>query len=244
MSLIVPCRNEEGNITKIVKESKEKIYFPYEIVFIDDKSTDSTKKNMVTESEKNKEISIKIINGMGEGKSRAVDLGVKNADGYYCAILDADLTVRMEDLNLFYSAISIGNGDLINGSRLIYKPERGSMRLLNFFGNQFFAKLVSHISSTKITDTLCGTKCFKKSDWIIFEEFREINNFKDIWGDFNIIFSSIYYGFKLVDLPVRYYERVSGETKMKRRFYYFLNMLSICLTAYRIFKLSTTKSKL
>jgi len=244
MSLIVPCRNEEGNIAKIVKESKEKIYFPYEIVFIDDKSTDATKKNMVTESEKNKEISIKIINGMGVGKSRAVNLGVKNAEGYYCAILDADLTVRMEDLNLFYSAISIGNGDLINGSRLIYKPERGSMRLLNFFGNQFFAKLVSHISSTKITDTLCGTKCFKKSDWIVFEEFREINNFKDIWGDFNIIFSSVYYGYKLVDLPVRYYERVSGETKMKRRFYYFLNMLSICLSAYRIFKLSFTKSKI
>jgi len=244
MSLIIPCKNEEGNISKIVKESKDKISFPYQIVFIDDCSSDQTNKNMILENEKNKEVNMKIINGKGEGKSRAVNLGVRNADGYYCAILDADLTVRMEDLNLFYSAISIGNGDLINGSRLIYKPQRGSMKLLNYFGNQFFAKLVTLISSTKITDTLCGTKCFRKSDWEVFEEFRKINNFKDIWGDFNIIFSAVYYGYKLVDLPVRYYERVSGETKMKRRFFYFLNMLSICISAYRIFKLNFMKSKL
>ena len=142
-----------------------RISFPYQIVFVDDRSSDSTNKNMILESEKNKELNIKIIKGSGEGKSRAVDLGVRNSDGHYCAILDADLTGKMEDLNLFYSAISIGNGDLINGSRLIYRPQRRSMKLINYFGNHFFAKLVTHITSTKITDTLCGTKCFKKSDW-------------------------------------------------------------------------------
>ena len=244
MSLIIPCRNEEGNISKILEEAKVRISFPYQIVFVDDRSSDSTNKNMILETKKNNELDIKIIKGNGEGKSRAVDLGVRNADGYYCAILDADLTVRMEDLNLFYSSISIGNGDLINGSRLIYKPQHRSMKLFNYFGNQFFAKLVTYITSTKITDTLCGTKCFKKSDWEVFEEFRKINNFKDIWGDFNIIFSAVYYGYKLVDLPVRYYERVSGATKMKRRFFYFLNMLTICISAYRIFKLNFIKSKL
>ena len=46
---------------------------------------------------------------------------------------------RMEELNSFYSAISIGNGDLINGSRLVYKLEDKSMRLLNIFGNKFFS---------------------------------------------------------------------------------------------------------
>jgi hypothetical protein len=221
MSIIVPCKNEEQNISAIIKDAKEKILFPYQIVFVDDKSSDNTYKNMMLEIERNKELNIKIVKGEGFGKSRAVDLGVRSSDGYYCAILDADLTVKMEDLNLFYSAISIGNGDIINGSRLVYKPNQGSMRLLNYYGNLFFAKLVSYISSTKVTDTLCGTKCFKRSDWEIFEEFRKANKFKDIWGDFNIIFSSVYYGYKLVDLPVRYYERTSGETKMKRRFFFF-----------------------
>ncbi len=243
MSLIVPCKNEEENISVIVKEAKEKISFPYQIVFIDDCSSDLTNKNMILETEKNKELNIKIIKGKGLGKSRAVDLGVRNSDGYYCAILDADLTVKMEDLNLFYSAISIGNGDLINGSRLIYTPSSDSMKLLNYFGNHFFANLITYISSTKVTDTLCGTKCFKKSDWEVFEEFRKNNNFNDIWGDFNIIFSAVYYGYKLVDLPVRYYERISGETKMKRRFSYFLNMLTICISAFCIFKLGIVQSR-
>ena len=138
----------------------------------------------------------------------------------------------MEDINSFYSAISIGNGDLINGTRLVYKLEENSMRFLNILGNKFFFYLISYITSTNVSDTLCGTKCFKKSDWVIFEEFRIKNNLNDIWGDFNIIFASSFYGNKLIDLPVRYYERVSGETKMKRRFYYFLNMLKLCWMAF------------
>ena len=53
-------------------------------------------------------------------------------------ILDADITVRVEDLDLFYNAIKNNNADLINGSRIIYKVEKRSMRTLNFFGNIFF----------------------------------------------------------------------------------------------------------
>ena len=101
--------------------------------------------------------------------------------------------------------------------------------------------LISYITSSKVTDTLCGTKCFKKSDWKIFESFRNDTKLNDIWGDFNIIFASSFYGYKLIDLPVRYYERVSGETKMKRRFYYFLNMLSLCFKALIKFKINPNK---
>ena len=236
MSLIIPCKNEEKNIQKIVHEAKIKLSFPYQLVFVDDQSTDNTSKNINLEIEKNRDLNLKMVNGKGEGKSRAVDIGVKNSDGFFCIILDADLTVRMEDINLFYSSISIGNGDLINGSRLIYKLNKRSMRLLNFFGNKFFSILVSYIVSSNVTDTLCGTKCFRKSDWDIYEEFRKRNRLNDIWGDFNIIFASSFYGYKLIDLPVRYYARETGETKMKNRFYYFFNMLNLCWIALVTFK--------
>ena len=88
-----------------------------------------------------------------------------------------------------------------------------------------------------MSDTLCGTKCFKKNDWEVFEKFRKKNELDDIWGDFNILFSASFYGYKLIDLPVRYYERLSGETKMKKRFFYFINMLKLCLKAFFVFKL-------
>ena len=117
----------------------------------------------------------------------------------------------MEDVNLFYSSISIGNGDLINGSRLIYKLNKGSMRLLNFFGNKFFSILVSYIVSSNVTDTLCGTKCFRKSDWEIYEEFRKRNRLNDIWGDFNIIFASSFYGYKSGSSAFQIWTNIDGE---------------------------------
>jgi len=238
MSLIIPCKNEEENIKNIISEAKIKLNFQYQLVFVDDLSEDETKKNILQAKIDNPETNIKVLDGVGKGKSRAVDIGVKNSDGFYCAILDADLTVKIEDLNSFYSAISIGNGDLINGTRLVYKLENNSMRFLNILGNKFFSYLITFITSSNVSDTLCGTKCFKKSDWEIFEEFRIRNKLNDIWGDFNIIFASSFYGYKLIDLPVRYYERISGETKMKRRFYYFINMLKLCYLAFLRFKIN------
>ena len=236
MSLIIPCKNEEENINKIVESAKSKLSFPFELVFVDDKSTDSTKGRIIEEIKKNEDLKIKVFDGPGNGKSRAVDIGVRHAQGFFCAILDADLTVKMNDMNLFYSSISIGNGDVINGSRLIYRLEKNSMRFLNYFGNKFFSILISFIISSSVSDTLCGTKCFRKDDWEIFEEFRKNNNLNDIWGDFNILFSSSFYGFKLIDLPVRYYERLTGETKMTKRFFYFINMLKLCSKALIVFK--------
>ena len=237
MSIIIPCKNEEQSIRKIVDDAKSEIKFPFELVFVDDKSSDLTKNKIKQEIKNNPNFKIKVCDGPGQGKSRAVDIGVKNAEGFFSVILDADLTVKMKDLNLFYSSISLGNGDVINGTRLIYRLEKNSMRFLNFFGNKFFSLLISFIISSKVSDTLCGTKCFRTEDWKIFEQFRSDNSLDDIWGDFNILFASSFYGFKLIDLPVRYYERLTGETKMKKRFFYFLNMLKLCLKALVVFKL-------
>ena len=98
------------------------------------------------------------------------------------------LHYRVEDLDLFYNAIKNNNADLINGSRMIYKVEKRSMRTLNFFGNIFFSILVSYISEKYVSDVLCGTKCFKRKSWIKYEEFR--NKFEKlmIYGEILISF--------------------------------------------------------
>ena len=242
LSLIVPCKNEEGNIKKIVSEARENLKFPYEIIFIDDQSTDDTLKIMENCKSTNDDIEIKIAKGLGNGKAIAINEGIKIADSYYSIIFDADMTVNMTDVNLFYSTISNGFADLINGSRLVYKPYSGAMKKLNFLGNTFFAKLASYITGEKITDTLCGSKCFITRDYEIFNEFKEKNKINDIWGDFNILYASNFYGFKCIDLPVRYYERLEGETKMKKRLYFFFNMLNTSLKAFIRFKINFEKN--
>ena len=239
MSLIIPCKNEEGNIKNIVERVKKDISFPYEIIFIDDKSDDNTLNLMNEEKNKNSELKIKIVNGPGKGKSAAIKAGIEKSDCLYSIIVDADMTVSIKDINLFYNAIKMSYGDLINGSRLIYKPYAGSMKTLNYFGNIFFGVLSSYISSHLITDTLCGSKCFKTKNFKIMEEYKIENNISDIWGDFNILFSCNYYGLKSVDLPVRYYEREAGETKMVKRFYFFLNMLKTCYKSFQKFKIKS-----
>ena len=238
MSIIIPCKNEEGNIQNIIKDNfKDKLTFQYEVIFVDDCSTDKTLLAMEEEKKNNSDIKIKIANGIGKGKSRAVDVGVKNSSGDYCIILDADITVKVEDLDLFYHAIKNNNADLINGSRLIYKVERKSMRILNYFGNIFFSIIVSYISEKYVSDVLCGTKCFKRKSWNKYEDFRQKYQLNDIWGDFNIIFASSFIGEKIIDLPVRYYERVQGVSKMGKRFFNFLNMTKVCLKVFICFKL-------
>ncbi len=238
MSIIIPCKNEEGNIKNIIADNfKNKLTFKYEIIFVDDCSDDKTLSVMQEEKKNNSDIDIKIVNGVGNGKSRAVDAGVKSSIGDYCIILDADITVKVEDLELFYHAIKNNNADLINGSRLIYKVERKSMRTLNYFGNIFFSIIVSYISEKYVSDVLCGTKCFKRKSWVKYEDFRKKYRLNDIWGDFNIIFASSFIGEKVIDLPVRYYERVQGVSKMGKRFFNFLNMLKVCLKVFKCFKL-------
>ena len=237
LSLIVPCKNEELNIKNIVKDCREKLNFPYELIFIDDKSSDQTLNIMNECKVNNIDVDIKIVNGLGRGRGLAVSEGVKIAKGKYCITYDADMTINMFDINLFYSTISNGHADFINGTRLVYKPNSGAMRYLNFLGNTFFSKFASMITGERITDTLCGSQCFITSDYIKFEEFKKKNNISDIWGTHNILFSSNYYGLKSIDLPVRYYERIEGETKMTKRIYYFFDMLSDFIKILREFKI-------
>ncbi len=234
-SIIIPCKNEEKNITKIVKDSKL-LEFPYELIFIDDKSDDLTAKIIKEEINRNKETEIKLVMGEGLGKYKAVRAGIQKAEGFYSMIFDADITLEMQDLNLFYKAISEGRGNLINGSRLIYKPYAGAMKTLNYFGNIFFAYLVSYITKVRVTDTLCGTKCFKTIDIKKFDEFEKKNQVTDLWGDFNILFASSFYGLKTIDLPIRYRKREEGETKMNKRYFFFKNMLRTCFKAFIRFK--------
>ena len=70
-----------------------------------------------------------------------------------------------------------------------------------------------------------------------FVKITKSENFpNDIWGDFNIIFASSFIGGKIIDLPVRYYERVQGVSKMRKRFFNFLNMMKVCLQVFKCFK--------
>ena len=96
---------------------------------------------------------------------------------------------------------------------MIYKVEKRSTRTLNFFVI-FFFQFWSAIFLKNMSQTYYVVPNVLKEKLTKYEEFRNKFEINDIWGDFNIIFASSFIGEKIIDLPVRYYERVQGESKM------------------------------
>ena len=120
------------------------------------------------------------------------------------------------DLNKFYRAIVKNKGGLINGSRFVYPKEKEAMRFLNMIGNIIFSKILSFAIDQKITDSLCGTKVLKKTDYLKIKQNRNFFGDFDPFGDFDLIFGSAKIGLKILDLPVRYQNRKYGKTQISR----------------------------
>jgi hypothetical protein len=131
-------------------------------------------------------------------------------------ILDGDLSVRPEDLPKFYRALVLDRGELINGSRLVYDMEPGSMRFFNVLGNKFFSMLFGAITGQDAKDTLCGTKVLLREDYERIASARAYFGEFDPFGDFDLLFGAARLNLKIVDLPVRYQPRAYGETNISR----------------------------
>ncbi|MCX6787207.1 MAG: glycosyltransferase [Candidatus Kaiserbacteria bacterium] len=216
ISIIVPARNEAGTIERIVNELPSLGSFT-EIIFIEGHSKDNTLEELarVTKQyEGNKRISYAVQDGTGKGD--AVRKGFDMATGDILAIYDADMTVPPEYMEKFYRAIANNYGEFINGSRLVYPVEKGAMRILNFFGNKFFSFAFTAILGQPLKDTLCGTKVLWKKDYESIQENRAFFGDFDPFGDFDLLFGAAKLNLKIVEVPIRYKERVYGETNISR----------------------------
>ena len=216
LSIIVPARNEAGTIERMVQELPSLGSFT-EIIFIEGHSKDNTLEELarVTEYYKgDRRISYAVQNGTGKGD--AVRKGFAMATGDILTIYDADMTVPPKDVEKFYLAIVGDRGEFINGSRLVYPVEKGAMRVLNFFGNKFFSFAFTAILGQPLKDTLCGTKMFWKKDYESIQENRAFFGDFDPFGDFDLLFGAAKLNLKIVEVPIRYKERVYGETNISR----------------------------
>jgi hypothetical protein len=97
----------------------------------------------------------------------------------------------------------------------VYPQEENSMRFINRMGNVFFSYLFTWLLGQSITDTLCGTKALRKSDYEKIVANRHVFGDFDPFGDFDLIFGAAWLGLKMVDLPVRYRARTYGESKVR-----------------------------
>jgi ubiquinone/menaquinone biosynthesis C-methylase UbiE len=219
VSVIVAARNEEGNIANIFDRVPQ-MGGGTELIFVEGGSKDNTYTTIELEIAKRGSLGAagpaRLYRQTGKGKGDAVRLGFAKATGDLLMILDADLTVPPEDLPHFYDAWRSGRGEFVNGVRLVYPMEGGAMRFFNFLGNKFFSIAFSWLLGQSIKDTLCGTKVLSKAHYKMIADNRAYFGDFDPFGDFDLIFGAAHFNMKIVDLPVRYGERVYGDTNIQR----------------------------
>jgi SAM-dependent methyltransferase len=233
VSVIVPARNEAGNIAAIFERTPE-LGGGTELVFVEGHSRDDTYAEIQRQVERYPHRRSKLLRQTGRGKGDAVRLGFAEASGDVLMILDADLTVPPEDLPRFYDALVSQKGEFINGARLVYPMENNAMRLLNLIANKFFSVAFSWLLGQAVNDTLCGTKVLSKADYALIASNRAYFGDFDPFGDYDLLFGAARFNRKIVDLPVRYRERTYGTTNIDRWRHGWLLIKMTIFASFRI----------
>ena len=213
VSVIIACKNEEGNIEAAVKNCPQ--MGPHtEIIFVEGGSKDGTRQEIERMMAAYPEKNIRFLTQDGKGKGDAVRKGFVAARGDVLMILDADLTVPAEELPKFYDALIAGKGECINGSRLVYGMEDGAMMFSAWLANAGFSWILSWIIGQRVKDTLCGTKVLWRSDYERIARDRACVGLHDPFGDFDLLFGSARLYLKIIDMPVYYKRRQYGTTNI------------------------------
>lgn len=217
LSVVIPVYNEEENVSLLFDEIKKVLngfVKKYEIIYINDGSTDKSLKRLMELREKDK--SVKIINFRKNfGQSAAISAGFELCTGDYVVTMDADLQNDPADIPEVVGKLDEGF-DIVNGWR---KKRKDSLtkKIPSFFGN----KLVSFITKVKLHDYGCTLRGFKKD---------VVKNLK-LYGEMHRYIPAIAsrIGIESIEIPVNHRERRFGKSKygLGRTFRVILDLISI-----------------
>lgn len=210
LSIIIPAYNEEKRLLATI--SKVGVYFsqggfPYEIIVVDDGSTDSTPHIVQKFASTNAHVVI-LTNDQNYGKGYSVRKGMLSARGEYVFFSDADLSTPIEEIEKCLPYLS-GDYDVVIGSRSMpeskiiirqpwYREKMG--KIFNF--------MVSSVLLKGIVDTQCGFKGFKK------DVARRVFGRSIIDGlsfDVEVLYLSRKFNFRIKEIPVRWENSVFSK---------------------------------
>jgi glycosyltransferase involved in cell wall biosynthesis len=215
VSVVVPARNEAGNIEQLFERIPE-MGGGTELVFVEGHSSDNTYDAIREVMAAHPGRTCQVFRQPGIGKGDAVRHGFAHGSGDVFMILDADISVPPEVLPRFFEALVSGKGEFINGVRLVYPMERGAMQFFNQVGNKFFSLAFTWLLGQPIKDCLCGTKVLYRKHYRLIAANRAYFGDLDPFGDFDLILGAAKLNLRIVDVPIRYQERRYGSTNIRR----------------------------
>ena len=214
VSIIIPSYNEALYLKKLINKINnlkfESIGFDYEIIIIDDGSTDNTKE--IISSIKN----IKYVYQKNYGKGNAVQTGIKISKGEYILIQDADLEY---DPNDYYkllepfktkSKISVfGSRPMkINNGTILFNDKHTKQNYSSYIMNKLLCVMFRFLFKVKLTDPLTGYKVYEKKFFL--NNVIESNGFE---ADHEITIKLLKSNYKIFEVPINYNPRTIKEGK-------------------------------
>jgi len=233
VSVVVPCRNEAGNIEAIFRRVPS-MGAGTDLIFVEGHSTDRTYEAVEAAISAHPFPPAVLVRQPGSGKGDAVRRGFEQATGEILMILDADLTVQPEDLERFYAAVASGKAEFANGVRLVYPMQDEAMRFANWVANRLFSQLFRWLLGQPVKDTLCGTKALWRDDYARIAGQRAYFGEFDPFGDFDLLFGAARQTLKIVDVPIRYQARTYGTTNIQRWRHGWLLLRMVAFAARRL----------
>ncbi len=212
LSLVVPCFNEEKNVPLFYKEAHEtfsRAGIEYELVFVDDGSSDNTFaiiKRLCTGPVPVRAISF----SRNFGKEAAMMAGLAEATGDYVAVIDADLQQRP---SIVVDMVRMLDSDKSVDCVAAYQNTRDESGVLNFFKNSFY-DIINLFSETKFHQGASDFRCFRR------QMVEAVLSMKECYRFSKGLFSWV--GFNTSYIPYKAEQRAQGESKwsFKKLFLY------------------------
>lgn len=216
-TVVVPAYNEAEAIGETL--SAVSSYFaatglPYEILVVDDGSTDDTP-SIVTAFSSSQDPFVRLIRSLrNEGKGGAVRRGVQEARGEVVAFIDADLPYRAQNLGDAIALVQSGATDIAIGARDLRASQTDeSYPVLRRFMGRTFSLFVRALLVRGIADTQCGLKAFSRNAAKLLFAESKLNSFG---FDFEVLFLARKYGFRIDRLPVAMSHRHASKVRLLR----------------------------
>jgi glycosyltransferase involved in cell wall biosynthesis len=198
LSIVIPCYNEEKSIQLLYKKIIENIDFYYEIIFIDDGSTDHSLDIINTLCDQDSNVHI-IALRKNCGKSNSLNIGFNHCKGDVVITMDADLQDDPVEIKNFVAKLNEGY-DMVSG----WKYHRNDP-LEKRIPSKLFNKIISLISGVKLHDFNCGFKAYRK------EVIQTLNLYSDFHRLIPVLANR--YGFRIAEIKVHHNKREFGKSK-------------------------------
>jgi len=202
ISVVIPAYNEEKNIGDMLFRTNatlETIGVPYEIIVIDDGSTDKTKL-MATRYK-----ATVLSNGRNRGKGYALKKGIRNANGSILITMDADGSHQPEDIPKLLTPL-LNGADIVLGSRFIGKQQY-STKKLHIFGNKIFNLLIALLTGRRVTDSQTGFRVYKKK---VIEDIEIASDGYEV--DTELTLKTLKNGYRVHEEPITSERRKNGSS--------------------------------